>query len=69
MRDAFLGFIRKYSMNSTVGDFEEIKEYTLQSLARKNVYDFIMFPRLEEFLFKQECTKLVGSIMKKTNLE
>ena len=63
LRDAFWEFIHKYGIGGTVGDFKKTKEYTLQSLSIENNHEFIMFPELEEFLFKQECTKLIDSIM------
>lgn len=67
LRDAFFEFVNKYSCDGTVGDYDRIKEYTLKSLSGGN--EFIIFPELQEFLFKREAEIMSRDILSKAFLK
>ena len=61
----FHDFIRKYSCGGSAADFGRIKEYTLKSLKESKGHsgDFIMFPELEDYLFRKEASKVVNVLL------
>ena len=61
LRDTFLEFVNKYHCVEIVGDYDRIKEYTLKSLSEGN--EFIMFPELQEFLFKREVENMINKVL------
>ena len=61
LRDTFLEFVNKYHCVETVGDYDRIKEYTLKSLSEGN--EFIMFPELQESLFKREVENMINKVL------
>lgn len=68
LRDVFLEFVKKYRCAGTVGDYKRIKEYTIKSLSEGND-EFIIFPELQEFLFKREAEIISRDILSKAFLK
>ncbi|MFO7296375.1 MAG: hypothetical protein C0P72_010180, partial [Clostridia bacterium] len=59
LKEAFKRFIKKYD-NPHI-PFYKLKEHTIKSL--ESSFDrFIMFPELQEELFKEEANRLIGKL-------
>lgn len=61
LKEAFTAFLRKYE-NHYLPFCLKLKEYTIKSLAENN-HEFIMFPELQEELFRKEAHRLINEIL------
>lgn len=62
LRNAFRKFTEKYSCHGFVKEIELIREYAIKSLPEGNG-EFIMFPELQDFLFKREAENVMYQIL------